>query len=83
MHLKAIDRNFLDQHLYNTPNTFMNSRQLSLQVVYSSRSEKIRVDDLRATVSYVFTSCNLLRTNNCTRFGLINLISTQIVGKLV
>lgn len=37
-------------------------------------SEKIRMDDIRATVPYVFNSCNL-------SFGLINFISEHILYK--
>lgn len=42
-------------------------------------SEKIRMDDLRATVPYVFNSCNIRRTKNCASFGLINFISEHIL----
>ena len=41
--------------------------------------KKIRMDDLGATVPPIIKNCNLRRTKNCTSFGLINLIFTQIL----
>lgn len=48
--------------------------------VCNSLSEKIRMDVLRALVPPIVEICNLRRTNNCASFGLINIISTQILG---
>lgn len=43
--------------------------------------EKIRIDNLGATIPYVVKSCILWSTKTCVNFELINIIFTQILWK--
>lgn len=43
--------------------------------------EKIRIDNLGATIPYVVKSCILWSTKTCVSFELINIIFTQILWK--